>query len=134
MKELATYEHPTDYVVIPVAMRDRIMARLNSAEFELAASRAEIAAFRGIKGFQVNEVDVVAAHSVEEAVGWYKREFGVDVEDDIPEVDLSTMHFREGGNPEAGRCTMRECVYEQIGHAIANGLKFEPWVLSSTEF
>jgi hypothetical protein len=32
MKEIAEYEHPTDYVVIPVAMRDRIMARLNAAE------------------------------------------------------------------------------------------------------
>ena len=31
-KELAKYEHPSDYVVIPVAMRDRIMARLNAAE------------------------------------------------------------------------------------------------------
>ena len=35
-KELAEYEHPTDYVVIPVAMRDRIMARLNAAEATVA--------------------------------------------------------------------------------------------------
>lgn len=32
MKEIAEYELPTDYVVIPMVMRDRIMARLNTAE------------------------------------------------------------------------------------------------------
>jgi len=32
MKELATYEHPGDYVVIPLPLRDRIWARLTQAE------------------------------------------------------------------------------------------------------
>ena len=32
MKELATYEHPGDYVVIPLPVRDRIMARLTRVE------------------------------------------------------------------------------------------------------
>ena len=114
------------------------VCRAERAESALAVAGAEIAAFRGIKAFQLNDCDVVAAHSVEEAVAWYKREFGEDAadlcEDDILEVDLSTMHFREGGNRQAGRCTMRESMYEQIGHLVANGLRFEPWVLSSTEF
>ena len=101
-----------------------------------AAERAEsaLAAFREIKAFRVNECDVVAAHSAEEAVTWYKRELGEDIEEEIPEVDLSTMHFRDGANPAQGKCSMRECVHEQIGHMVANNLRFEPWVLSSTEF
>jgi len=36
MKEVAEWEEPTDYVVIPAAMRDRIMARLNAAEATVA--------------------------------------------------------------------------------------------------
>ena len=49
MKEIAEYEHPTDYVVIPVAMRDRIMARLNAAEArvkELEGALKEIAVLK----------------------------------------------------------------------------------------
>jgi hypothetical protein len=49
MKEIAEYEHPTDYVVIPVVMRDRIMARLNAAEArvrELEGALREIAHVR----------------------------------------------------------------------------------------
>ena len=36
MKEVAEYEHPSDYVVISLAMRDRIMARLSAAEATVA--------------------------------------------------------------------------------------------------
>jgi hypothetical protein len=54
MKEIAEYEHPTDYVVIPVAMRDRIMTRLNAAEArvkELEGALKEIAVLKwGIFG------------------------------------------------------------------------------------
>jgi hypothetical protein len=93
--------------------------------------------FKGIKAFRVNQCDVVAAHTPEEAVEWYKQEFGPDswdVEDEIEEVPLLTMHWREGGNKASGRCSMRDCVYEEIGRKVANGQAFSPWVLSSTEF
>ena len=42
MKELATYEHPGSYVVIPIPVRDRIMARLRKAEEDLADARAAL--------------------------------------------------------------------------------------------
>jgi len=46
MKELATYEHPGDYVVIPLPVRDRIMARLNVAESRVKELQNEIEEFK----------------------------------------------------------------------------------------
>lgn len=116
----------------------RAEQRIAELEREAAEARARRESLTRIKAWQMNDYDTVAAHSAEEAVAWYKHEFGEDAadldEDAIQEVDLSTMHFRDGANPAGGRCSMRECVYEQIGHMAANGLEFTPWVLSSTEF
>jgi hypothetical protein len=40
MKEVATYEHPTDYVVIPLPVRDRLWAQFKTAEERAKALEA----------------------------------------------------------------------------------------------
>ena len=42
VKELATYELPGDYVVIPLPVRDRIVAQLNKAEADLIEAHNRI--------------------------------------------------------------------------------------------
>jgi hypothetical protein len=44
MSDLMEYEHPTDYVVIPIAMRDRLWERLQKSEARVKKLEAAIEA------------------------------------------------------------------------------------------
>ncbi len=48
MSDLMEYEHPTDYVVIPIAMRDRLWKRFQKSEARVKKLEAAIKGHREI--------------------------------------------------------------------------------------